>query len=68
MMHFGGEKLCGLMKQLGMEEQDCVSHPMISKALRNAQEKIQSQIEREMQTNSPEEWFRFNLPQRNQPF
>lgn len=68
MMHFGGEKLRGLMRQLGMEEQDCVSHPMISKAIRNAQDKILSQIEREMQTNSPEEWFRFNLPQRNQPF
>lgn len=67
LLHFGGEKLRGLMKQLGMEEQDCVSHPMISKAIKNAQEKIQSQIEREMQTNSPEEWFRFNLPHRNQP-
>jgi hypothetical protein len=66
--HFGGERIRGLMKQMGMEEQECVSNPVINRAIRNAQEKIQSQIQREMQTNSPEEWFRYNLPPGNQSF
>lgn len=61
--HFGGDRIRGLMKQLGMEEQDCLSHPVISTAIRNAQEKIESQIQREMQTLSPEEWFKYNLAQ-----
>jgi hypothetical protein len=60
--HFGGDRIRGLMKQLGMAEQDCISHPAISSAIKNAQEKIQSQVQREMQTHSPEEWFKYNLP------
>jgi len=66
--HFGGDRIRGLMKQVGMEEQECLSNPIISRAIRNAQEKIQSQIQREMQTNSPEEWFKYNLPQSNLSF
>lgn len=65
--HFGGDRMRGLMKQMGMEEQECISSPVISRAIRTAQEKIQSQVQREMQTNSPEEWFRFNLPPSNRP-
>lgn len=68
MMHFGGERLRGLMKQLGMQEQECISHPIISKAIRNAQEKIEKQVQLEVQTMSPEEWFKYNLPQSNQAF
>lgn len=60
--HFGGDRIQGLMKQLGMEERECVSNPIINRAIRSAQEKIQSQVQREMQTNSPEEWFKYNLP------
>ena len=65
--HFGGDRIRGLMTQIGMEEQECISSPVISRAIRNAQEKIQKQVQREMQTNSPEEWFRFNLPPSNRP-
>ncbi|HXU38759.1 MAG TPA: hypothetical protein VN937_20560 [Blastocatellia bacterium] len=65
--HFGGERIRGLMTQMGMEEQECISSPVINRAIRNAQEKIQKQVQREMQTTSPEEWFRFNLPPRNRP-
>ena len=66
--HFGGDRIRGLMTQMGMEEQECISSPVISRAIRNAQEKIRKQVQREMQTNSPEEWFRFNLPPSNQSF
>lgn len=66
--HFGGDRIRGLMKQLGMEEQECISSPVIDRAIQTAQEKIQAQVQREMQTNSPEEWFRFNLPPSNRSF
>ncbi len=65
--HFGGDRIRGLMSQMGMQEQECISSPVINRAIRNAQEKIHKQIQREMQTNSPEEWFRFNLPPSNRP-
>lgn len=65
--HFGGDRIRGLMTQMGMEEQECISSPVINRAIRNAQEKIQKQVQREMQTNSPEEWFKFNLPPSNRP-
>lgn len=65
--HFGGDRIRGLMTQMGMEEQECISSPVINRAIRNAQEKIQKQVQREMQTNSPEEWFRFNLPPSSRP-
>jgi preprotein translocase subunit SecA len=68
MMHFGGDRLRDLMKQLGMEEQECISHPAISRAIRNAQEKIAKQVQLEVRTMSPEEWFKYNLPQKNEPF
>ena len=65
--HFGGDRIRGLMTQMGMEEQECISSPVISRAIRTAQEKIQKRVQREMQTNSPEEWFKFNLPPSNRP-
>lgn len=68
MMHFGGERLRGLMKQLGMPEQECVSSPVISRAIRTAQKKIEKQVQLEVQTMSPEEWFKYNLPQKNETF
>ena len=59
--HFGGDRLRSLMKQLGMDEHECISSPVISTAIRNAQEKIESKLEREMRTDSPEDWLKYNL-------
>lgn len=58
---FGGERLRGLLKQLGHNEDECVSHPLINKAIRNAQEKIGRQATGGLPTRSAEEWFRYNL-------
>ena len=68
MMHFGGERLRGLMKQLGMQEQECISSPIISRAIKTAQEKIEKQVQLEVETMSPEEWFKYNLPPKDQSF
>jgi preprotein translocase subunit SecA len=58
---FGGERLQGLMRRLGHDEGECVSHPFISKAIRQAQEKIGAQVAGELPTRSAEDWFRYNL-------
>lgn len=58
---FGGDRMQGLLRQLGHDEAECVSHPLISKAIRNAQEKIGAQVAGELPTRSAEEWFEYNL-------
>lgn len=58
---FGGERLRGLLKQLGHPEDECVSHALISKAIRNAQEKIGRQVSGGLPTRSAEEWFEYNM-------
>ena len=46
---FGSEKIIQLMKQLGMKENESVQHTMLSKAIQNAQEKI----EKKFRLNTP---------------
>jgi len=38
---FGGDKIDGLMQSLGMEEGDRIEHPWLSKAIENAQKKVE---------------------------
>jgi len=59
--HFGGEKLMGLLKQLGHDEDTYLSHSMVSAAIRRAQEKIEKQVNQEMRIWSEEEWFKYNI-------
>lgn len=50
-----------LLRRMGLADDDCISHELISHAIRGAQEKIGSQVKQEMQTQSAEDWFRYNL-------
>jgi hypothetical protein len=61
MMRFGGEKLTSLMKTLGMEESEAVEHRFVTNAIRNAQEKLEQLVPREIPTESIDDWFKFNL-------
>jgi preprotein translocase subunit SecA len=38
---FGGERITGIMEKLGMEEGDPIEHNMISRAIENAQSKVE---------------------------
>jgi len=58
---FGAEKILALLSKLGMEKDEMISHPLISKAIVNIQKKIESEITNEMRANSVEEWFDRNL-------
>jgi hypothetical protein len=60
--HFGGEKIVHLMKQLGMKENESVEHKMLSKAVQNAQEKIQKKVVIEQTAYSQKDWIEKNLP------
>ena len=61
-MRFGGERTLELMKKLGMKEDEVVGSNLITKALRNAQQKIEKQVLVEREANSQHEWFALNLP------
>jgi hypothetical protein len=61
-MHFGGEKIISMMKQLGMKEDSQIENKMISHAIRHAQEKIENKVLAEHTANSQQEWIQRNLP------
>ncbi len=39
---FASDQLAGLMKRLGMQENEAIEHPWVSKAIENAQRKVES--------------------------
>jgi hypothetical protein len=61
MQHFGGQDLVTLLKRLGADESESISHPLVTSAVRNAQKKIEKQTQRDLPTESIEDWFRYNL-------
>ncbi|MDL2297570.1 preprotein translocase subunit SecA [Synergistaceae bacterium OttesenSCG-928-D05] len=38
---FGGERVQGIMEKLGMQEGECIEHNLLSKAIENAQKKVE---------------------------
>jgi preprotein translocase subunit SecA len=59
--HVGSTNLQQLMKRLGMSERECISHSMVDRAIRNAQEKIEKTVPRDVPSHSAEDWFKYNL-------
>lgn len=57
---FGGDKIVDMMRKLGMDENESVSHALISSAIRNAQEKIGKKVQMEQSSRSALEWLERN--------
>ena len=62
MKHFGAETIKALFERLGIDKNECISHHLINAAIRNAQEKIETQVGKDVATYSAEDWFKYNLP------
>ena len=62
MLLFGGEKIAGMMKNLGMDENSPLEHTMITKSIHNAQDKISKKATTELSADSAAEWLKNNLP------
>lgn len=60
-LHFGGEKILGMMRQLGMKDDNVIEHKMISSSIENAQDKIEKKVVSEQLANSQKEWMERNL-------
>jgi preprotein translocase subunit SecA len=61
MKHFGSETIKALYARLGIPKDECVSHHLVTRAIRTAQEKIESQVGRDVPTHSADDWFKYNL-------
>jgi hypothetical protein len=57
---FGGERIKEMMIKLGLKEEETVSHNMVSKSLRNAQQKIAEHTKIDQKSRSQAEWFSKN--------
>jgi hypothetical protein len=57
----GSDKIIQLMTQMGMDEKQSVEHSMITKAIHNAQEKMESKVNFEQSARSQNEWLEKNL-------
>jgi hypothetical protein len=60
-MHFGGKKMISLLEKMGFSENESIEHPMISNAIKNAQEKISRAVVIEHSAHSQAEWFFKNI-------
>lgn len=63
MKHFATETIKALFERLGIDKNECISHPLINTAVRNAQEKIESKVGKDVPTLSAADWFKYNLPE-----
>jgi hypothetical protein len=49
------------LQEDGRDEADPISNPLVTRAIRGAQVKIETQVPKDLQTESIEDWFRYNL-------
>ena len=59
---FGSETIKALLERLGIPKDECISHHLVTRAIRTAQEKIESKVGKDVPTHSAEDWFKYNLP------
>ena len=57
----GGERIRSLMGKLGLKENEAVEHPMVSKAIINAQKKMDKRAVNEKPAYSIREWMELNV-------
>ena len=58
---FGADKIIQMMKQLGIKEDEIIEHTMVSKAIRNAQEKIEKKVMVDQPAQSQNDWLEKNF-------
>lgn len=61
MKHFGAETVKAQFERLGIDKNECISHHLINTAITSAQEKIETQVGKDVPTYSAEDWFKYNL-------
>lgn len=57
---FGGDRIRSMMGKLGLKENESIEHPMVSKAIVNAQKKMDKKAVNEKPAYSIREWMNLN--------
>jgi hypothetical protein len=60
-MAFGGERTIEAMKNLGLSEDEVIGHSMVTRSIRNAQDKIAEKSSTDYPATSSKEWFKLNM-------
>ena len=60
--HFGGARIIDVVKKAGMQENESLENGMITKAFRNAQDKLHKKILLEQSARSQQDWLNKNIP------
>jgi preprotein translocase subunit SecA len=58
---FGAERVLDIVKRLGLDERQYISHPLISSAIEKAQKRIKDKATGNQRVDSIDEWFHYNL-------
>jgi hypothetical protein len=58
---FGADNIISIMEKLGLKDEECIEHTMVTKAMERAREKVESKIKSESEASSEKEWFRKNV-------
>jgi hypothetical protein len=61
MKYFGSTQIQDLMTRLGMPLDECISHSLVTNAIRSAQQKIESRMPKDLPAHSIEDWFKYNV-------
>ncbi|MDX1902821.1 MAG: hypothetical protein SFU27_01580 [Thermonemataceae bacterium] len=54
---FGGARLLELLKKIGIKESESISHPLVSKSIKEAKKKLSEKVKNEQKGVSEEDWF-----------
>ena len=57
---FGSQNIKAIMDNLGMKEDECIEHAMVSKSIQRALEKTNQHLDVELKAHSEKEWFARN--------
>ncbi|OYP34456.1 preprotein translocase subunit SecA [Rhodopirellula sp. MGV] len=65
MQQFGGERISKMLEMLGMQPDERIESPIVTRAIRNAQKKISENVSpngpSDLRANSMQEWFDKNV-------
>jgi preprotein translocase subunit SecA len=61
-MYFGSEKMLGIVKLLGMKEEEAIEHPYVTQSITRAQQRIAEKVTFEQSASSQSDWMSKNLP------
>jgi len=58
---FGADRITDLLEKLGMKEDECIEHSLVTKSMARAREKIGSRVKSEIEAKSEGDWFSKNV-------